>query len=305
MQRIKLEVFKSFFEKNLTGNEIDFLITLSHLQDDRGIVYGIHYKEMMSETGMSAQAFYDCKRSLQEKGLIEAQKVQNDYDITLIGNDFTIYTDEDYRKGNVHYIKTNCKMFSHNNWKQLKPAQKLLAMDLLNISRASSQRTHRIGREKFIEKYANGINPDGTKRKGLLNICERTLQRYLKMLKLFFYVGIKDGMYWITLRNPFGDESLVKPQTETQVTYRHILKAACRRSKIGIAAALTEEAEGIIELLSLNRKKLMKNDVYIPEIFHRMLEVINEKIANKKKWKRYLKKTLFQKLLKEEYAIRY
>lgn len=37
MQRIKLEVFKKFFEKNLTGNEIDFLIALTYVQDNRGI----------------------------------------------------------------------------------------------------------------------------------------------------------------------------------------------------------------------------------------------------------------------------
>lgn len=35
MQRIKLDVFKTFFQKNLTGNEIDFLIALSHIQTHR------------------------------------------------------------------------------------------------------------------------------------------------------------------------------------------------------------------------------------------------------------------------------
>lgn len=37
MQRIKLEVFKEFFKKDLTGNEIDFLIALTYVQDNRGI----------------------------------------------------------------------------------------------------------------------------------------------------------------------------------------------------------------------------------------------------------------------------
>ena len=73
MQRIKLDVFQTLFTKNLTGNEIDFILALSHMQDERGCVCGLHYKEMMAETGMSAQAFYDCKKSLQEKRVIEVR----------------------------------------------------------------------------------------------------------------------------------------------------------------------------------------------------------------------------------------
>ena len=33
MQRIKLDVFHSLFEKELTGNEIDFIIALTHLAE--------------------------------------------------------------------------------------------------------------------------------------------------------------------------------------------------------------------------------------------------------------------------------
>lgn len=84
MQRIKLEVFKKFFEKNLTGNEIDFLIALTYVQDNRGIARGVFYRDMMAVTGMSTQAFYDCKRSLEEKGVISVQRREQDYDITLI-----------------------------------------------------------------------------------------------------------------------------------------------------------------------------------------------------------------------------
>lgn len=51
MQRIKLEVFKKFFEKNLTGNEIDFLIALTYVQDNRGIARGVFYRDMMAVTG--------------------------------------------------------------------------------------------------------------------------------------------------------------------------------------------------------------------------------------------------------------
>ena len=66
-RRIKLDVFKSWFDKNLTGKEIDFLLVLSFYQDKRGITRGVYYKDMMREGKMSAQTFYDCKDLLQKR----------------------------------------------------------------------------------------------------------------------------------------------------------------------------------------------------------------------------------------------
>ena len=73
MQRIKLDVFKTFFQKNLTGNEIDFLIALSHIQNPQGKAYGVHYREMMksvkysfamkhAKPGVKAAAFYETEK---------------------------------------------------------------------------------------------------------------------------------------------------------------------------------------------------------------------------------------------------
>ena len=45
-------VWKRFDEK-----EIDFLIVLSFYQNERGVVYGVHYDEMMQEAKMSTQTF--------------------------------------------------------------------------------------------------------------------------------------------------------------------------------------------------------------------------------------------------------
>lgn len=78
MQRIKLDVFHSLFEKELTGNEIDFIIALTHLQNGRGEAFGVHYKEMCEKMDISVQAFYDCKKSLAQKGIIQVTKGQKD-----------------------------------------------------------------------------------------------------------------------------------------------------------------------------------------------------------------------------------
>lgn len=154
MQRIKLNVFKSWFNKNLTGKEIDFLLVLSFYQDKRGVTRGVYYKDMMREGKMSAQTFYDCKKSLTEKGVISSVEGQDDYDITLIGNDFTIYGKEDYEEGKVKYLSTTYHLFRDPYFRTLKPKQKLLVMDLLNIQmagRPNGVNTYRIYRENFIK----------------------------------------------------------------------------------------------------------------------------------------------------------
>lgn len=203
MQRIKLNVFKSWFDKNLTGKEIDFLLVLSFYQDKRGVTRGVYYKDMMREGKMSAQTFYDCKKSLTEKGVISSVEGQDDYDITLIGNDFTIYGKEDYEEGKVKYLSTTYHLFRDPYFRTLKPKQKLLVMDLLNIQmagRPNGVNAYRIYRKNFIKKYANIKQNDGTKSKGLLDITVRTLQKYFKLLKYYFSVSLKNGMYFFYIK---------------------------------------------------------------------------------------------------------
>lgn len=300
MQRIKFDVFKTLFEKNLTGNEIDFLIALTHMQDIRGEACGVHYREMTEAAGISVQAFYDCKKTLEEKGIIRAVQVQNDYDITFIGNDFSMYTDRDYKEGKVIYFSTNYEMFHDINWKKLKPKQKLLAMDLLNINMATFRTVghfcaHKIGRKRFFEKYANKTDPDGTEHKGLLDISERTLQKYFKFLKLYFRIELQDGLYLILVREKFTEK---KEMLEEDATYRRLIQAVCRRFRI--REQDEKEEKGILNVLTSRREKITRSAVYIPDIFRKMIEGINGRIFAERKWKRRLKASLFNKLLTEE-----
>lgn len=216
---------------------------------------------------------------------------ENQITITFQEYDASVYE----WNGNL-YVKTNSKLFADGNWKRLKPAQKLLAMDLYHISRASKGRTYRIGRQNFLEKYADRKNPDGSIRRGKLGISERTLQKYLKMLKLYFYIGIKEGMYYITLRSVFAEEAVA---SENNQTYDRLVQVACRRNRIG--ACDKKEARQIRDVLVYYRKLLLEKNVYILDIFTRMIETINVQRIRPAKWKRYLKKSLFHKILREEY----
>lgn len=291
MQRIKLDVFRSLFEKNLTGKEIDFLIVLSFYQDKRGVVQGMHYRKMMEEAGMSAQSFYDCMRSLDEKEVVHAVGVHNDYDITFVGNDFTLYNDEDYKQGRVKYLSTNCRLFRDCNFRHLKPKQKLLVMALYQIQSAGAPngvQSYRIGREKFYQKYTR-----------LLDVSCRTLQKYLKMLKLYFSIGLKDGIYYFTMRKNFLKRAETS-RTEKEIVMRQILEAACRRNKVNNPDP--KEQKEILQTLSYREKDLLKYFVDVSGIIRQMIAVINVAVMNPRKWKRRLKSSLLTRLFNESIA---
>lgn len=301
MQKIKLDVFKSWFGKDLTKKEIDFLIVLSFYQNERGVVYGVHYDEMMQEAKMSTQTFYNCKKSLVEKEVISSEGIWGDYDITINGNDFTCYTQEDYNEGRVKYLRMNAYLFRDVNFKRLKAKQKLLVMDIFHIQNAGAPRgvqAYRIQRTNFIKKYANVRNTDGTVSKGLLDVTERTLQKYMKMLQLYFSIGLKDGMYFFTIRKHFQK----KAAEENTVAMEHLLSAACRRNQIGKENQTEKEWKDTLYVLLNNRRELTRKFIDVGEIIREMIRIINARTINPRKWKRRLKASLFAKLLYEAIA---
>lgn len=299
MQRIKLDVFRTFFEKNLTSKEIDFVISLSFYQNKKGVVQGITYKQMMDETGMCAQSFYDSLHSLEEKGVIRYFNGKNDYNIEILGNDFTMYSDLDYSSGEVKYINTGCQLFHQRSFRKLKPKQKLLVMDIFNIIMASAtnkKHGYMIGTDKFIEKYANTRKNNWH---GKLDISKRTLQKYLKMLRLYFTIFIRKGIYHFILNENMARKT--GKQTEKEQAAEQLVDTACRRNKIKNVEI--QEKKDIVKYLTYYENELLHRPAIVDDITKKMLEIINQKIGDVRKWERRIKSSLFKKLFKQTVAI--
>ena len=199
----------------------------------------------------------------------------------------------------VKYLSTTYHLFRDPYFRTLKPKQKLLVMDLLNIQmagRPNGVNAYRIYRKNFIKKYANIKQNDGTKSKGLLDITVRTLQKYFKLLKYYFSVSLKNGMYFFTLKSKFA-KSGVNHTTENHITIQHLVKAACRRNKIKDPDA--KEQEKIEKVLENREKEVLNQFVNLSDIIRSMIETINEKIPDPRKWNRRLKATLFIKKFNE------
>lgn len=73
---------------NLTNKEVDFLLYIAHYQDDYGRIRGIYYRDVCRACDMCKQTFYDVLRSLQQKSIITYVRADQDYNITILDNDF-------------------------------------------------------------------------------------------------------------------------------------------------------------------------------------------------------------------------
>ncbi len=85
MQKLSVIVLEKMIKANVTSKEIDFLLYIARFQNEYGIIQGIYYRDIMDYIHVSHQTFYDCKKSLEEKGIIECVKNSYyDWDIELI-----------------------------------------------------------------------------------------------------------------------------------------------------------------------------------------------------------------------------
>lgn len=216
MQKISNEIVDKLISVKATSKEIDFIIHISHFQNDDGCIEGVHYKEVCSETKMSYQGFYDVKQSLIDKGIISSEKGNRiDHDITIRNNSFK--SEEDHKRG---YVSTGHRIFRSAKFHELKAGAKLLAMKLMMMTRAGKNQ-YRIGTEKFYKDYTE-----------LFRVTKRVLRTYLMQLKAFFSIGIREGNYYIRPKKDIYKERGDK--TDKELYVEHQVDASCRRNRIKV-----------------------------------------------------------------------
>ena len=280
MQKLKVCVLDSMFEKKLTKAEIDFIILISRYQNDRGIVEGVYYKEICSVLEISNQSFYDIKRALIEKNIIQAVKGSyTDWNIQIVNNDCS---DPESFKDN--YINTNHDMFYTKEFFSMKAGEKLLAMQFMKIAQAG-RGSYNIGVSKFYDKYTQ-----------LLGITKRVLQNYMSSLKEFFSIGIKNKQYWITpLAKVFRKYG--SGRTEVKNYNKHVGETICRREKVNYNEHTLEDT---VDLLKQYRNILLdKAEAILHKAVKLSLEKANENVKNPYKWKRVLQPKLVHRILKD------
>lgn len=276
VQKLKNTILDKMMAAHLTKAEVDFMLEISHYQDESGKVYGVYYKDVCEAIGISYQTFYVTMESLVDKGLICLVKAYyGDWDIIIQGNDFTY--PEAFSEG---YISTGHDMFYDDMFRKLKANEKLLAMQFLKIAGAGKR--YHIGVNVLYEKYTE-----------ILHVTKRTLQVYLGKLKQFFSVGIKDKMYWIT---PLTAVFKSLAPKDIQTFSEHLGEVACRRNRITYTGQELRNATELVKQYA----QLMKDriaDVFLNAVSDSVIKV-NQQIRDKHKWNRQLNPKFVHKLMK-------
>lgn len=166
MQKIKYGVLDKLLRADLSRAEMDFILHISHYQDDTGCVSGIYYRDICEALQISYQTFYDVLRSLQAKEIIKVDKAfYGDWDVTILDNSF--------QNGITGYVSTGDDLFLDPEFQKCGPQEKLLALEFLKIAKnPSNGGKYRIGKEKLLEKYGK-----------LFSVTKRIILRYLHRLK--------------------------------------------------------------------------------------------------------------------------
>lgn len=221
LQKLKGNVIDKLVESRATGAEINFVLYISHYQDNTGMVRGVYYKTACAGALFdSHNTFYAVKNDLEKKGIIKAtQNFYGDWDIKILDNDFS-WQEQGPGHNMDNYIDTGISVFREEEFLKLKAREKLLAMICIKIASVGSP-NYRIGTEGFYNKYTK-----------LFGVKKRALQNYLTSLRKYFAIGIKNGQYWISPLRKKVQKEYTGKVTDKEHRAQHIAERLCRRNKL-------------------------------------------------------------------------
>lgn len=281
MQKIKYGVLDKLLRADLSRAEMDFILHISHYQDDTGCVSGIYYRDICEALQISYQTFYDVLRSLQAKEIIKVDKAfYGDWDVTILDNSF--------QNGITGYVSTGDDLFLDPEFQKCGPQEKLLALEFLKIAKnPSNGGKYRIGKEKLLEKYGK-----------LFSVTKRIILRYLHRLKRFFVMSITEGIYYIRPNAHFAEKNSGK--TDSELLREHVNRFVLRRNR---ATYTEKEGKEASKLLTQYAGQVPDNRTLIRLFSEAVLESIrirNAGIRNRYKWNRRLNPKFVHRLLQEK-----
>ncbi|CUX28098.1 hypothetical protein [Clostridium sp. C105KSO13] len=258
---------------NLTNVEWDFLLYIGRYQDRMGCVEGVYYRDVMKNTGMCKQSFYNALEGLETKKIISyCKNSEIDYDIHILENEFP--TQESFREG---YIKLNRKIFRKIRFKQLKAKEKFLVLEFLKITHENAS-IYQMTKENFFTKYCK-----------MLGVTKRMIRSYLHHLKKFFSIGIKNGKYFITyLFSVFKDDNARSQELQH---LDHMVKKECQRRYIQYDQQTIQDTAKLIQ-------QYRQEVGGTKEMLLVLGTCIESSVSQLKKQERYLKPDYIHKLVR-------
>lgn len=279
--KIKYSLLRQWCKSKLTNKELTFLLFIARYQDQDGSgqVKGIYYKDIMEKCNMCQRTFYLVLPSLKQKGLIDYKRKKNDYDITILNNDFTY--EGSLKEG---YINVNKKIFDSEKgnklsekFNKLRVNEKLLLLLLMRNTHVNKGQ-YKIGRKTFYDEYTE-----------ILGVTEKVLRSYLHSLKSIFYVWSMAGNLYVKFS---GSSFKDKEEKEVDQYLDHIVRVGCRRNCVEVNSTTVindtrqlikqyrqeakEVGQDIFDILNsclAECKKSILNSKYIHKLMRRALQI--------------------------------
>lgn len=288
MQKISNVVMQKMINANLTSLEINFILVIARVQADDGTVEGVYYKDIIEQLSCSVQQFYNMLTSLQEKGIIECHKASYyDYDIRILDN--VMENEYDRKHG---YISLSKGLFCEE-FMELKAGEKLLAMELLRRQDIQF---------KKLKKPSLCFNVDTLYEKfcGMLQVTARVLRQYLKSLKEFFSIGIKDGKYYITpLKRSYSPDTGIDAPSDADRYNEHVVKVDCRRQRIDTEGYGPESLKETARLIKQYGIMAIEKGMDIVTLVRQSISESVDKAGTYKAQKRRLEYKLVHKIVRQ------
>lgn len=287
MQKIKTSICKKLISEDLTETALCLMLYIAGMQDEKGLVVGVHYKEMCRELGFAVQTFYNALYLLKEKGFIDCQKnSRDDLDVRILNNDFS---DRDFSCG---YLSLRSPVFDPGIMRKLKAREIQMLIDLTMLCRSNGGRWM-IGKDMCYKRYQE-----------LFGVSARAVQKYLHAMKKFFDIfwrrSKSDGriLYIFSLKRVSSGGR--KLQSDEKILDEHFVKVESRRHRIKDAepdeirqtAALIRQYKAIAERNRLEILTLLR------ECIEDSLAIINEFKSRREKKEYMLRPKLIHKLLR-------
>lgn len=191
MYKIKDIVIQKFYKEDLTGCDQLTYIALRNICDERGIINGCHYKEIVNMIGYSEGQFYRSLNALSKKNLIEVSE-RNEKTVVVIGNKFNNYEVSDKYK---NYCDMNLTLYDTEAYKELRAgARRILEYFVFRVLK---QKYKTIQKNNVIKKQSGEKVKDNN-----LNSLLYKTDKYMKS-EIHMYQKIKDEVFGkdgITLR---------------------------------------------------------------------------------------------------------
>ena len=285
MQKISYTVIKKMIDSKLSSLEIDFILYIGRFQDNSGTASGIFYKDTCQELGCSYQHFYNILRHLEQLSIIEAVRCGNDYDVKLLDNCFE--DGEDYKKG---YVSLSHGLFSPA-FRKMKAGEKLLAIELFRRQDAHFHRTRKLSLCFFTKTLKESFC-------ALLRVTKRVLLGYLKTLKEYFSIGVKDGKVYITAKK-CAYSKREDHKTDPELYNEHEIRVICRRNRIDPEAYDANAAADTAKLYAQYAEQAVRAGMDIREAVREcILRSVDKKERTFRAKERRLEPKLVHKLLK-------